>query len=1273
MVFLAFTVTVLRIALPRLDTFQTEISQLVEKVTGLPFDIGEVKGYWRNTHPSISLKQLHVQSISNQDIAFDIPEVELEFDLIKSIITLEPQIASLNVKGLELDLSNLDVFQNSEKINTKIGQKHAPSALDQLEKLFFRQLKDFNLLESEITYQGYDGNKRTLDIEQLKWRNRGQNHKLEGSVSIVGSHINSLAVKANFEDNGSIKDISGDFYLQANNIRVGPWLPSEWAKQVGIESGYVSFNSWFSIKNSRPVDAYIELLPSELKWKNQQEHLLQVETGVFKLTPSLNQKGWKVSGHSLRIRTDDHDWPSIDLAFQWSSEKWVFNASQIKISSLRPLAALVPHSQTLNKWLDRLEPSGLIDDIRVSQRHADKSILYSASVSGGGMKQWELLPEVHDLDVDISGNESALLAHAKLVDDVLPYGDVFQAPLRIKNGEVNIVWQSDEQGSRLWADRVAVATPDLQAQGAFRLDFPHDSPAFLSIYADVDVYNAGETWRYLPTRALGQNLTDYLSTAIQGGKGNNAKIIWYGPLNTFPYKQHDGIFQAKVSLTDAKFSFDTRWPTITDMQLNLLFENDSMYLDSNSAILKEVKADKITGEIAHLGPSGAIEITAKASAKGKAVRDYMMATPLVNSVGAALTAVKVTGDVQSEFQLKIPFDTKVKSRAWGYADLVDNHINIETPPMELEKAKGRITFDNDIVRTSGLSANLLDQPISLDFKGESLDSSYSVGIDILGDWDMAPLSPYVGNVWTQKVQGHAPWNMDIDIQLNDVGFTYQIDTSANLEFVSSQYPAPLAKALGEKSRLEMQASGNQESISARLQLPDVKYQAEIDITGKKPVLDATSLLIGKGGFKVSPIVGHDMVIRSSKFNLDSWMSLVNEKSGTKQVSRLSEMNTPDIPTPNRISISTDTLTFASLDWHKVTFSARKKNLSWLMNVDSSEVKGRANYLEPYDLTVALDRLHVYVPSLDDEKSDRPVFQADIEAPLITEFDRNFHKLMPNLTLNIKDFWLQGYKVGTVNIDLQRQGDRLNWKKIDINSGTNSIKAKGWWELSPNNSQSNMEMVIKGENNTELMDRFGISSGIQKAPFEVSSQLSWLGAPWSLQVDTLSGTVNAKFGKGIISDVSGAAKLLGMFSLDSIIRKMQLDFTGVFDNGLAFSSIVGSGKMEKGIFVTNDIEMDATAGDMTIRGMADLNENKVDAEVEFTPDLTSGIPVLTAFAVAPQTAIVVFAISTVISPVVDVFTKIRYQVVGTLDAPEVKELSRSKGEYTLPNTKSKENR
>ncbi|WP_438887953.1 YhdP family protein, partial [Bacillus cereus group sp. BC306] len=70
-----------------------------------------------------------------------------------------------------------------------------------------------------------------------------------------------------------------------------------------------------------------------------------------------------------------------------------------------------------------------------------------------------------------------------MTDETLPYGDVFQAPLSLRQGEVDLVWQRDENGWRLWADKVSAATDDLQVLGAFRLDFPAQGEPFLSFYA----------------------------------------------------------------------------------------------------------------------------------------------------------------------------------------------------------------------------------------------------------------------------------------------------------------------------------------------------------------------------------------------------------------------------------------------------------------------------------------------------------------------------------------------------------------------------------------------------------------------------------------------------------------------------------------------------------------------------------------------------------------------------------------------------------------------
>ncbi|HAS4285255.1 TPA: TIGR02099 family protein [Vibrio cholerae] len=1147
LIVLALAVTALRILLPQMNRFQAEIQHWLNQNSSVQVAIADVQGYWRNTHPSLSLQTLQAHWPDSNDIQLNAASVEIEFDLLQSLWQRQPVVADLTVNGLVLDLRAIDWLALEQNPNPK--QSRQGRVVKQLDDLLLRQLDDFTLKNSAILYRTFAGDLRQLDIEKLRWQNQGLRHFAEGVVSIAGININSLLVSANFIDHGSLRDVSGDFYVSADKVRVLPWLTRYLKDQTGIQKGQVSLNAWATLEHNQPKDGYVEFKPSELVWQNgEQTHELLLESGIVELKPT--EKGWQVNAHSLRLRSDDELWPLLDVAMDWQPDEWRLNLSQLNIENLLPLAKLIPESQTLNHWLTTLKPKGTLEDVRIAKGATLESLRYSASLIDGGIAQWELLPQVNALQAQIQGSPSKALIKASMVDDVLPYGEVFQA--------------------------------------------------------------------------------------------------WVG-------------------LKEAKFAFDTAWPPITDLQLDLLFENDAMYLDSRSATLMEVSAERITGRIPELAELGHIEIEAVASAQqGNAIRNYMMATPLVDSVGAALTTIQVKGPVRSEFQLNIPFHSGAEPRAWGFAELSNNAVDIDTPPMSLTSVSGKIEFDNDRVSAAGLDARLLKQPVSIDFKGEDAKRGYAVGIDMVGDWEVKPLIPFVGERWLSRVKGHAPWQASVDIQLNDVGFTYQLDGKADLRGLESRYPFPLKKALKVKGQALLQASGNQEMVSARLQLPQAKYQAEIDLTPKVPVLKATNLVLGQGSFKISPVVGHHVQLRSQAFNLDDWLSILNEKPAPKsRKSKLASLNTPAFPIPERVDAAVKELTFAGLDWHDVDLNARRKDLGWLLNLDSQEIKGQANYIEPYDLSIALERLHLFLPQLEVGEEALLVDLDRQKLPLITDFDRKFHQWMPNLTLTIKDFWLQGYKIGQANVDFQRQGDTLLWKSIDFTSGTNQLHVNGTWTLTDTQSRTQMNLDMKGDNNSDLMARFGINSGIQRAPFEITASTQWDGAPWSMQVNTLQGKVDTKLGKGVISDVSGAARLLGLFSLDSIIRKMQLDFSDVFDKGMAFDSISGSGELSQGIFVTNNIKMDAVAGEMTIKGLADLNTRTVDAEVNFVPDITSGIPVLTAFAVTPQTALYVLAITTVISPVVEVFTQVNYEVKGPLDSPTVKELSRSKGEFKLP--------
>lgn len=1358
LILLAIAVTALRIVLPRLNQYQNEIVQWVTSETGFDFRISNVQGYWHNARPAVSLQGLQAQLPENTLVNFSVQQVDIEFDLLTSLLTLKPQVTELKIDQLNLDISHLnfakiiaakseidksindDIYDNLDETNSsvdknKIENKDKRQQADvqlvtRLDKLFLHQFEDFSLTNSTILYPSWEEETRRVDIEVLKWRNHERRHQAAGTISFVEEDINSLSVSADFYDNGSLLSSSGTFYLQAYRLNMAPWLNgylknSNLQKESVVERSVISFNSWLTFAAGKPIDAYVELLPSELlvlkdndaieEGESQQggsqpeSYKLSILSAVLKLSPNdelldsaplLSNVGWQVRSDNLKFATNDKPWPELDIAFRWHPQhnRWLLNLSQLDLVDLLPLVRFLPNSESVVDELEVASPSGLFKDIRVAgpigprdlstydvaQNEDDLALTYSMHLTDGAIKQWQSLPAINQLELTLQGKGSTFRTQLTLNNNELSYDKLaddppFKTPLTIQQVTADFVWQQDQQSSRLWAEKVKLSTPDLELLGAFRLDFPKESPAFLSLYAEIDLLHAAQIWRYLPTQVLGDELAHYLSTAIQAGEAKTAKLLWYGGLNDFPYSQHNGQFQALVNLKKAKFEFEPNWPMLSDLQLDLLFENNSLYFDSHSAKLLDVSAQRITGQILKFGEQGRVEIEATVQADGRALHDYMMASPLADSVGAALTELQISGLVNSTFQLDIPFDPNILSRVWGEAKLDNNSIAIQTLPIKLNQVSGLIRFDDEKIRSTKMVAMLLDQPITLNFNGKNIQQDYVVNIDASGDWMVKPLHAYIASHWLQPLDGHAKWNLGIDFRLQELGASYQIALDADLTAISSHYPAPLQKDLDLAATMQLKASGNQDSISARIQLPQVKYQALIDITSDQPQLTASNLVLGTGNFK-SELKDHQASLMMKQFDADSWITLINQPLSTQPPVSTTTLSVFDIPFPTKIDIQVDQLTLATMKFHQLNFSADKKEKHWLFNIDSAEIKGKANYIEPYDLSVVIDYLYLYIPALESASliTNKLPFTSSmqlgktIEKPaksssVASDFDRSFFKVMPNLTLTLKELWVQGYKVGNVNVDLQRKAERLEWKKVVISSGTNEINIDGWWTLTKNSNDSQFNFSAKGKNNSDLMERFGISSGVQRASFNTSASLKWNGAPWSMDVSTLNGNIKSKLKKGIISNTGGAARLLGLFSLDSIIRKMQLDFSDIFDNGMVFDSIIGSGTFQNGLFVTNDLKIDAVAGEMTLKGIADLNQGVVDAEVTFTPDMASGIPVLSAFAVTPQTALYVLAVTTVISPVVEVFTKVNYEIKGDLGAPTVKEISRSKGEFTLPSS------
>ena len=90
---------------------------------------------------------------------------------------------------------------------------------------------------------------------------------------------------------------------------------------------------------------------------------------------------------------------------------------------------------------------------------------------------------------------------------------------------------------------------------------------------------------------------------------------------------------------------------------------------------------------------------------------------------------------------------------------------------------------------------------------------------------------------------------------------------------------------------------------------------------------------------------------------------------------------------------------------------------------------------------------------------------------------------------------------------------------------------------------------------------------------MTGDIAWNGLPYSLDIPSLSGKIDLKLSAGqFLKKDPGAAKLLGVLSLQMLPRILKLDFHDVFSESLAFDGISANAAITRGIMRTDNLKM-----------------------------------------------------------------------------------------------------
>ena len=175
---------------------------------------------------------------------------------------------------------------------------------------------------------------------------------------------------------------------------------------------------------------------------------------------------------------------------------------------------------------------------------------------------------------------------------------------------------------------------------------------------------------------------------------------------------------------------------------------------------------------------------------------------------------------------------------------------------------------------------------------------------------------------------------------------------------------------------------------------------------------------------------------------------------------------------------------------------------------------------------------------------------------------------------------------------------------------------------------------------------------------MTGQLAWDGSPLGLDLPTLGGTLALTLEGGQFLKVDpGAARLLGVLSLQSLPRRLLLDFRDVFEQGFAFDNAVGDLRISRGVASTRNLRLGGLQATVLMAGSADIGRETQDLQVVVVPELATGSASLAYAAINPAIGLGAFVGQWLLREPLRQASAREFHITGGWSDPQVERIER----------------
>ncbi len=845
------------------------------------------------------------------------------------------------------------------------------------------------------------------------------------------------------------------------------------------------------------------------------------------------------------------------------------------------------------------------------------------------------LPGIGALDLQLHGTPDAIQLAVSAQQTQLELPMLLADPVAIQQLSALLTVRPHTGQWLVQAEQVRVENADITLQGQFLLSL--GARTYLDLALHFSQGKGSRVAVYLPEAHLSPATYQWLCDSIIDADIRTGELLWSGYVDAFPFAAGEGLFQVRADIAQGILDYQLGWPRIEQLSGELIFQNSSLFARGVQGVVQGLRITDGAVLIKDL-EQPQLEIRADLSGPAAAMQEYLQQAALLE----ALRPLMLQGPAQLALALQWPLEEDIDSlRLQGRLQLPGNQMRWGELPLQFEALQGTVFFDEQSAHGRRLSAQLNHQPAVLDVQA---DATQGVQLKLFSRQEPAVwLQTFDATPWAQRIHGLADWQADLVWMPDGTG---HLTLRSDLQGVSVDLPAPLHKAAKEAAQFRLQlpleiAPGAIMALEYAEQLA-----ARLVFNGAAQPPDM-QLHFGAGAQTMRNLSGIALSGVLTALDLDAWQNLLHE--GNNRTSA-PESLLKSLPQLRDVDLVIEQLHWLGGTVEDIQLQTRHQDASqtvWPLEIASPFLTGRLSIPLPGHPGAALTLRAAWLDVKQWHTHSATPFKAS------TRLDpRQF----PPLDLQVDHVLLDTLQLDDLRLRTQTLRDGLHLEELafGLASGQTRLQWSGEWRLlAEHRHDSRWRGRVETADLGQSLSKAGFAHSFERGSGEIELRLSWPDAPTHFTWEGLSGYGRIQLRDGVLKQVEpGAGRLLGLFSLQLIPRRLALDFRDLFNRGFSFDQIQGDFVLAGSDVYTAGLKVQGPVAQLRIEGRTGIVQQDYDQSISVTPNVTASLPLATALLGGPVAGLTVFVFDQVagLGERIDEVARVDYRLTGAWDNP-----------------------